>query len=94
MANPIRITRAGVKTVARFVVARAVQTTISLIAHKSADPETPYEVASVHVGAFVLGEWAGESCKPFVNAQIDEAADFILALRGKTEPEKEEEPTS
>ena len=93
MTSPIRITRAGVKTVARFIVARAVQTTISLIAHKSADPETPYEVASVHIGAFVLGEWAGESCKPFVNSQIDEAADFIAALRGKTTNE-EEAPTS
>lgn len=93
MAN-VRITRAGVKTVARFIVARAVQTTISLIVHKSAEPDTTYEVASVHVGAFVLGEWAGDSVKPFVNAQIDEAADFILALRGKTEPETEEEPAS
>lgn len=77
----IRITRAGVKTVARFVVARAVSTTISLIVHKNADPETRLELASVHVGAFVLGEWVGDAIKPYVDEQIDSAADAIESVR-------------
>jgi hypothetical protein len=77
----ICITRAGVKTVARFVVARAVSTSISLIIHKNSDPESRLEQASVHVGAFVIGEWAGDAIKPYVNSQIDEAADFIAQIR-------------
>lgn len=77
----IRITRAGIKTVARFVVARAVSTSISLIVHKNADPETRLQLASVHVGAFVLGEWVGDAVKPYVDQQIDEAAELIATVR-------------
>lgn len=77
----IKITRAGVKTVARFVVARAVSTSISLIVHKNTDPETRLENASVHIGAFALGEWAGDKIKPFIDEQIDEAAEFAKSLQ-------------
>lgn len=77
----IRITRAGVKTVARFIVARAVSTTISLIVHKNADPETKLQEASVHVGAFVLGEFVADSLKPYVDDQVDWIADSIEEVR-------------
>lgn len=79
----MRITRAGVKTVARFVVARAVSTTLSLIVHKNTDPDTRLETASVHIGAFVIGEWAGDAIKPYVDQQIDDAAEFITSLQNK-----------
>ena len=82
----IRITRAGIKTVARFVVARTVSTTISLIIEKNAKPENPYEVASVHIGSFVLGEMVADMTKPYVDSQIDELA----ALFGKTDPPAED----
>ena len=80
----IRITRAGVKTVARFVAARAVSTTLSLIIHKHADPETKLEIASVHIGAYVIGEWAGDAVKPFIDKEIDAAADAIESIRDKS----------
>lgn len=85
----IRITRAGVKTVARFVVARAVSTTISLIVHKNADPDTRLEQVSVHVGAFVIGEWAGDAIKPYVDEQIDSAANAIEAVRNGIKEQSE-----
>lgn len=85
-----RITRAGVKTVARFIVARAVSTSISLIIQKNTDPETRLETASVHIGAFVLGEWVGDAVKPYVDDQIDWAADTIEAVRNPTEEKPED----
>lgn len=80
----IRVTRAGIKTVARFIVARSVSTTISLIVHKNTDPETKFQEASVHVGAFVLGEYVGDAVKPYVDKQIDEIADAIVKARTDT----------
>lgn len=77
----MRITRAGVKTVARFVVARAVSSSISLIVHKNTDPETRLETASVHIGAFALGEWVGDKIKPYIDEQVDEAADLIKTVQ-------------
>lgn len=80
----IRVTRAGIKTVARFIVARTVSTTISLIVHKNTEPENAYQIASVHVGAFVLGEFVGDLTKPYVDAQIDEIADLLAKRRDST----------
>jgi hypothetical protein len=77
----IRITRAGIKTVARFVVARAVSTTISLIIEKNTEPEKMHEIASVHIGSFVIGEWVGDAIKPYIDEQIDSAADSIESAR-------------
>lgn len=77
----IKITRAGVKTVARFIAARAVSTTLSLIVHQNADPDTKLEIVSVHVGAYVIGEWAGDAIKPFIDKEIDAAADAIEKIR-------------
>jgi hypothetical protein len=79
----IRITRAGIKTVVRFVVARSVSTTISMLVHQNASPETKLEVASVHIGAFVIGEMVGEAAKPYVDSQIDSAADAIDKIKAK-----------
>lgn len=73
----IRITRAGIKSVARFIVARAVGTSVSLLIHNNTDPESKLDVVSVHVGAFVIGEWAGDAIKPYVDSQIDWAADLL-----------------
>jgi hypothetical protein len=83
--NPVNLrpTRAGMKTVLRFVAARTVSTTISLIVHKNADPETRYQEASVHIGAFVLGEWAGDAVKPFIDSQVDEIADMLAQSRAE-----------
>ena len=77
----IKITRAGIKTVARFIVARSVSTTISMLVHQNASPETKLEIASVHVGAFVIGEMVGEATKPYVNNYIDEGADLIDKMK-------------
>lgn len=79
----IRITRAGIKTVARFVVARSVSTTISMLVHQNASPETKLEIASIHVGAFVIGEMVGEAAKPYVDNQIDEAANLLDQMKVK-----------
>lgn len=79
-----------VKTVARFIAARAVSTTISLIVEKHADPETKLQAASVHVGSFVLGEWAGDAVKPYIDGQIDAVADMFA----KDKSENAESPTS
>jgi hypothetical protein len=80
----IHVTRAGIKTVVRFIVARSVSTSISLIVHKNTEPDNPLEVASVHVGAFVLGEFAADAVKPYVDAQIDEIADLIIKHKTDT----------
>lgn len=82
----IRITRAGIKTVARFIVARSVSTTISMLVHQNATPETKLQSASIHVGAFVVGEMVADATKPYVNSQIDEIAEGIETLRN---PKKE-----
>lgn len=82
----IRITRAGIKTVMRFVVARSVSTTISMLVHQNATPETKLQSASVHVGAFVIGEMVADTTKPYVDKQIDEIAEGIETLRN---PKKE-----
>jgi hypothetical protein len=73
----IRITRAGIKTVARFVAARSVSTSISLLVHHNTLPSTRIETASVHIGAFVLGEMVGDLTKPYVDKQIDAIGDTI-----------------
>jgi hypothetical protein len=75
------ITRAGVKTVVRFIAARAVSTSISLIVHNNTDPDTRLEQASVHIGAFVLGEWVGDAIKPYIDQQVDSAANAIESVR-------------
>jgi uncharacterized membrane protein len=79
----IRITRAGIKTVARFVVARSVSTTISMLVHQNASPDTKLEIASVHIGAFVIGEMVGEAAKPYVDRQIDEIGDGIEKIKAQ-----------
>jgi uncharacterized membrane protein len=81
----IKITRAGIKTVVRFVVARSVSTTISMLVHQNATPETKLEIASVHVGAFVIGEMVGEAAKPYVDKQIDEIAEGIEKIKAARE---------
>ena len=73
----IKITRAGVKAVARFVAARAVSTTISLIVHQNAAPGSRYQTASVHLGAMVLGEMVAGMTKQTVDDQVDFVADII-----------------
>lgn len=80
----IRITRAGIKTVTRFIVARAVSTTISSIITKNTEPENPYEVVSVHIGSFVLGEMVADLTKPYVDQQIDEIADLFAKDKNDT----------
>ncbi len=79
-----------VKTVVRFIAARAVSTTISLIVEKNADPETKLQMASVHVGSFVLGEFGGDAVKPYIDKNVDDAFDMFK----KDTPELTETPES
>lgn len=85
----LRITRAGVKSTVRFIAARAVSTTISLIVHKNTDPETRYQSASVHVGAFVLGNWAGDAAGPWLDEQVDYYADLAKSEEPTEDPQPE-----
>lgn len=62
-------TRDGIKTIARFVVARATSITVVAIINQNIDPdELPaYKEASVFIGAHVLGEIVAGHTEKYVN---------------------------
>jgi hypothetical protein len=82
-------TREGIKTIVRFVVARATSATIVTIVHSNTDPENAYQTASVFVGAHVLGEMVADATGPFVDKQIDEIAEAIAEARGEATVSRE-----
>lgn len=70
-------TREGIKTISRFIVARATSITIVTLVHQNVDPETKLQAASTVIGAHVLGEMVADATKPYVDRQIDELADVL-----------------
>jgi hypothetical protein len=77
----LRITRDGVKTVSRFIVARATSITVVTLINQNVDPETRMQEAGVFIGAHVLGEMVADSTKPYVDRQIDEIADAFTNMQ-------------
>lgn len=74
-------TREGVKTILRFIVARATSFTIVAIIHNNTDPDNPLETAGVFIGAHVLGEMVADATGPYIDSQVDEYAEAIAAIK-------------
>lgn len=72
-------TREGIKTVARFIVARATSVTIVTIINQNVDDDelSSYKKAGVFVGSHVLGEMVANATEEYVNNQIDSIADMF-----------------
>lgn len=76
-------TRDGLKSYARFIVARATSITIVTVIHQNVDTDelAAHNRAGVFIGSHVLGEMVADATKPFVDRQIDELADAITAIK-------------
>lgn len=74
-------TREGVKTIVRFIVARATSITIVTLIKTNTETENALQDASVFIGAHVLGEMVADATGPYVDQQIDEIADAIAAAK-------------
>ncbi|MFL6416798.1 MAG: hypothetical protein ACJ74Y_14135 [Bryobacteraceae bacterium] len=83
----LRITRAGVKTVSRFIVARATSIMVVTVINQNVDPETRLQSASTFIGAHVVGEIVADATHGYVDKQIDELADLAASLKKKSDPE-------
>jgi transketolase len=74
-------TRDGIKTITRFIVARATSFTVMAIIRQNVETDNSLQDASVFVGAYVIGDMVADATKPYVNAQIDEIAEAIAAIK-------------
>lgn len=83
-------TRDGWKRVSRFIVARATSITVVTVINQNVDKDDlkTYEQVGVVVGSHVLGEMVAEATKPFVDKQIDSAADAIAEMKAEAEKQK------
>jgi len=86
-------TRDGIKSYARFIVARSTSITIVTLVNQNVDTEdlATHNKVGVVVGAHVLGEMVADATKPFVDRQIDEAAETLAAFK-QAAAEAQEEP--
>lgn len=82
-------TREGIKSVVRFIVARATSICVVTVIHQNVEPENGLQTASVFIGAHVLGEMVADATAPFVNRQIDELADMFSEAKEAVETETE-----
>lgn len=82
------ITRDHVKAATRFVVARSVSTTISLIIHQNVDADKKLDIVSIHVGAYVIGDMVADAAKERVDAKIDGACDTIDKVKAAIDKAK------
>lgn len=76
-------TREGLKSYARFIVARATSITIVTVIHQNVDSDelSSRNRAGVFIGAHALGEMVADATKPFVDRQIDDIAEAITAMK-------------
>ncbi len=76
-------TREGIKTAARFLVARATSICVVTVIVQNVDTEElpAYKTASVFVGSHVIGEIVADKTKPYVDKKVDEYADQFLAAK-------------
>jgi hypothetical protein len=70
-------TRAGIKSISRFIVARLTSICVVTIIQQNTDPETSLQTAGVFVGSHVIGEMVADATAPFVDRQIDEIANGL-----------------
>lgn len=74
-------TREGIKSIVRFIVARATSICVVTVINRTVDSDEEelraYQSASVFIGAHVIGEMVAEATAPFVDRQIDEIADMF-----------------
>jgi hypothetical protein len=83
----LRITRDRVKSVSRFIVARATSIMVVTVINQNVEPENRLQDASVFIGAHVLGEIVADATHGYVDKQIDELADLAASLKKKSDPE-------
>jgi hypothetical protein len=74
-------TRDGIKTIARFIVARSTSFTVMAIIRQNVETDNSLQDASVFVGAYVIGDLVADATKPYVDNQIDEIAEAIDAFK-------------
>lgn len=74
-------TRDGIKTIVRFVVARATTFTVMAVIRQNVETDSTLQDASVFVGAYVIGDMVGDATHELVDNQIDEIAEAITAIK-------------
>lgn len=84
-------TREGLKSYARFIVARATSITIVTVIHQNVETDelAAHSRAGVLVGSHVLGEMVADATKPFVDRQIDDLADAINEMKNLSAAEED-----
>jgi len=68
-------TREGIKTISRFLVARATAATVVTLINQNIETENRLQDASVYIGSHIMGEMVADQTKPRVDAKIDMMAD-------------------
>lgn len=74
-------TRAQVKTVANFIVARSVSAVVVTIAHQNVTPANRLQLAELYIGAYVLGSMAANAAQEHTEKQIDSLAEAIEKVK-------------
>lgn len=78
-------TREGIKTVTRFIVARATSICVVTVINQNVDSDElrAHNRAGVFIGAHVIGEMVADATAPFVDKTIDEYADAIADMKAE-----------
>jgi hypothetical protein len=78
-------TREGIKSIVRFIVARATSICVVTVINRTVESEEDelraYQSAGVFIGAHVIGEMVADATGPFVDRQIDELADMLTETK-------------
>jgi hypothetical protein len=89
-------TRDGVKTIVRFIVARATSITIVAIIDQNLETEelSAYKNAGVIIGSHVLGEMVADATHEYVDNKVDYFAELFTTAKETAEAQFEiEAPT-
>lgn len=84
----IKITRAGMKTVVNFLVARCVSATIVTLVRQNTDAESDLQAVQLVIGAHVIGELVASGTKQHVEGFIDSIADGMGDAKKQIEAEQ------
>jgi hypothetical protein len=74
-------TRAGVKTISRFLVARATSVTVGALITQNMDPETRLQALSLFVGSHAIGEIVADKTHEYVDKKVDMVADMLAEAK-------------
>jgi len=78
------------KSVARFVVARCVGTTISTVITQNVEVEKPVDKAQIVIGSHVIGSLVAKQTETYVDEKIDYLVATWIKLKQISNPDNPE----